>query len=96
MKRDTLIERRRREILEISQKHGAFNVRIFGSVSRSENDALSDIDILVDVEKGKSLFDLGELSIELEELLGCRVDIVTAKGLRKRIRDKILKEAIPL
>ncbi len=90
------LQNKRNEILAISKKHGAFNLRIFGSVARGEYDDLSDIDILVDVETGTSLFDLGGLSIELENLLGKKVDIVTERGLRNRIRDKILKEAKPL
>ncbi|MFZ5518173.1 MAG: nucleotidyltransferase family protein [Candidatus Zhuqueibacterota bacterium] len=90
------LQNNRDEILAISKKHGAFNIRIFGSIARDEYDDLSDIDILVDVESGTSLFDLGGLSTELENLLGRKVDIVTERGLRNRIRDKILKEAKPL
>lgn len=90
------LQNKRNEILAISKKHGAFNLRIFGSVVRGEYDDLSDIDILVDVVTGTSLFDLGGLSVELENLLGRKVDIVTERGLRTRIRDKILKEAKPL
>ncbi|CAG0995714.1 hypothetical protein METP2_02901 [Methanosarcinales archaeon] len=83
-------------ILRIARKHGARNVRIFGSVARKEADKDSDIDFLVDMEPGRSLFDLGGLLMDLQELLHCKVDVVTEKGLRERIRNSILKEAIPL
>ena len=86
----------REEILKIAAKHGAYNIRIFGSVARGEADLNSDIDFLVDLEPGRSLFDLGGLLMDLQELLGCRVDVVTEKGLRQRIREKVLKEAISL
>jgi uncharacterized protein len=64
------------------------NVRIFGSVARREANEQSDIDFLVDLEAGRSLFDLGGLLVDLEELLGYPVDIVTEKGLRDRIRSR--------
>jgi uncharacterized protein len=71
-------------------------VRVFGSVARGEADAESDIDLLVDVEPGRTLFDLSELLLDLQELLGHNVDIVTEKGLHSRIRQRVLKEAVPL
>ena len=83
-------------ILRIARKHGARNIRIFGSVARKEADKDSDIDFLVDMEPGRSLFDLGGLLMDLQELLHCKVDVVTEKGLRERIRNSVLKEAIPL
>jgi len=83
-------------ILRIARKHGARNIRIFGSVARNEADRDSDIDFLVDMEPGRSLFDLGGLLMDLQELLHCRVDVVTEKGLRERIRNSVLKEAKPL
>lgn len=67
-----------------------------GSVARSEADEHSDIDFLVELEPGRTLFDLGGLQYELEQLLGCRVDVVTVKGLKARIRDRVLREAVPL
>jgi len=88
--------RNRDKILALASKHGAYNVRIFGSVARKEADAQSDIDFLVDMEVGRSLFDMGGLLLELQDLLGCPVDIVTEKGLRAKIRDRVLKEAVPL
>jgi predicted nucleotidyltransferase len=86
----------REEILLIAARHGARNVRIFGSVARAEAGPDSDVDVLVDLEPGRSLFDLGGLLMELQELLGCRVDVVTEKGLRPRIRERVLSEAVPL
>jgi uncharacterized protein len=90
------INRNRYKILALASKHGAYNVRIFGSVARNEADAQSDIDFLVDMEAGRSLLDLGGLLMELQDLLGCPVDIVTEKGLRAKIRDRVLSEAVPL
>lgn len=91
-----LLKAKRDEILRTAFKHGASNVRIFGSVARGEADAASDIDLLVDVEPGRTLFDLSELIFDLQELLGHDVDLVTEKGLHTRIRERVLKEAIPL
>ncbi|HEY6539383.1 MAG TPA: HepT-like ribonuclease domain-containing protein [Ktedonobacteraceae bacterium] len=91
-----LLKAKRDEILRTAIKHGASNVRIFGSVARGEADVASDIDLLVDVEPGRTLFDLSELIFDLQELLGHDVDLVTEKGLHNRIRERVLKEAIPL
>ena len=96
MEIDELMKNNREAILSIAAKHGAQNVRIFGSVARREAGKDSDIDVLVDIEPGRSLFDLGGLLMELQELLGRKVDVVTEKGLRTRIRDRVLREAIPL
>ncbi len=90
------LRERREEILRIADKHGARTVRIFGSVARGEEDEASDIDLLVEMEAGKSLLDLGGLLMDLQDLLGCRVDVVTEKGLRERIRSRVLKEAVAL
>jgi uncharacterized protein len=93
---ETRLQQKREEILAIAAKHGAYNVRLFGSVARGEADANSDVDLLVELEPSRSLLDLGGLLMELQDLLGCPVDVVTEKGLRKRIRDRVLSEAIPL
>jgi uncharacterized protein len=90
------LKEKREEILQIAAKHGAQTVRIFGSVARGEADAASDLDFLVEMEPGRSLLDLGGLLMELQDLLGCRVDVVTEKGLRERIRERVLKEAVAL
>ena len=91
-----LLQSKREEILRIAAKYGAYNVRIFGSVARGEADSESDIDFLMNMEPGRSLFDLCGLLSDLEDLLGCNVDVVTEDGLRDRIRDRVLKEAIAL
>ena len=90
------LREKREEILQIAAEHGARTVRIFGSVARGEADAASDLDLLVEMEPGRSLLDLGGLLMDLQDLLGCRVDIVTEKGLRERIRDRVLREAVAL
>lgn len=91
-----LIQTKREDILRIAAEHGAFNVRTFGSVARGEADTESDIDLLVDMQQGRSLLDLVGLWMDLEELLGCKVDVVTERGLRERIRDQVLQEAVAL
>ena len=90
------LQERRTQVLVIAAKHGAYNVRVFGSVARHEADSASDIDLLVDMEPERSLLDLGGLLMDLQELLGCPVDVVTEKGLRGRIRERVLKEATAL
>jgi predicted nucleotidyltransferase len=96
MRIDETLRAQREEILRIAARHGARNLRVFGSVARGEDDDASDVDLLVDMEPGRTLFDLGGLNAELEALLMRRVDIVTARGLRSRIRDRVLLEARPL
>ena len=91
-----LLAERREEILTIAAKHGASNVRIIGSVARGEDDEKSDIDLLVHMEKGRSLFDLGGLLMDLQDLLQHKVDLATEKGLRSRVREHVMKDAIPL
>ena len=90
------LKSKRDDILRLAARYGAYNVRIFGSVARGEDDADSDVDVLVDVRPGTSLLDLGGLLVELEELLQRRVDVVTTKGLRSRIRERVMKEAVAL
>jgi len=92
----TLQSEKREAILGACARRGAKNVRIFGSVVRGEAGPDSDLDVLVDMEPGRSLFDMGGLLMDLQDLLGCPVDVVTEKGLRERIRDRVLKEAVPL
>lgn len=90
------LQAKREQILQTAAKYGAYNIRIFGSVARQEADANSDVDFLVKMQSGRSLFDLGGLLMELQEILGCKVDVVTEKGLRQRIRERVLNEATPL
>lgn len=96
MSLEELLQAKREDILRTASKYGAYNVRVFGSVARGEADSESDIDLLVNMEPGRSLLDLSGLLIDLEELLGCNVDVVTEKGLRDRIRERILREAVTL
>jgi uncharacterized protein len=84
------LKSRRRQILAIARKHGAGNVRVFGSVARGEADAASDIDLLVDMEAGRSLLDLAGLKLDLEGLLARPVDVGT------KLRERISAEVIPL
>ena len=94
---EEILTEKREQIIAIAAKHGANNVRIFGSVARGEADEKSDIDLLIDYcsEHRSPWFPL-RLIRELETLLGCKVDIVTEQGLKDRIRERVLKEAIPL
>jgi len=91
-----LLHEKREDIFRVASKRGAYNVRVFGSVARGEADSKSDIDLLVDLEPERSLFDLGGLLMDLQDLLGQNVDVVTERGLRERIRERVLKEVVPL
>jgi len=91
-----LLQEKREDILRIAAKHGAHNVRVFGSVARGEDDEASDLDLLVDMEPERSLLDLGGLWIDLNELLGCSVEVFSEKSLKPRIRERAAKEAISL
>jgi len=93
---DEILKAKREEILRIAARYGAHNVRVFGSVVRGEARPDSDVDFLVEMEKGRSLFDLGGLLMDLQEFLGRRVDVVTERGLRVRIRSRVLREAVSL
>lgn len=86
----------REQILRLARGHGARNVRVFGSAARGDARPDSDVDLLVDLDSGRSLLDLGGLLVDLEALLGRSVDLVTERGLRERIRDRVLREAVPL
>jgi len=91
-----LLEDKRLEIQRLATTHGVRNLRLFGSVARGTADEHSDIDLLVDVEPGRSLFDLGGFLSDLRYLLGRDVDVVTERSLRERIRSRVLEEAVPL
>jgi len=86
----------RENVRRIAAAHGADNVRVFGSVGRGEQDVSSDLDLLVDMAEGRSLFDLIALSNDLEESLGVDVDVVTEASLSPYIRDRVLDEAVAL
>jgi predicted nucleotidyltransferase len=91
-----LVKRHRNAIMRLAQVHGARNVRIFGSVARASTHSDSDLDLLIDLEPGRSLLDRVALIQDLEELLGIPVDVVTTKGLHPSIRDEVLLQAQPL
>jgi len=90
------IQQKKKEILLVAQQHGIVNIRIFGSVARGDDNLQSDVDLLVDLEQGRTLFDLGGALIKLQDLLGRKVDIVTERGLHWYLKEKIMKEAKPL
>lgn len=87
---------RRSQILSVAARRGARRVFLFGSTARGEAGPGSDVDFLVEFEPGRSLLDHGGLVMDLEELLGCRVDVVSERALRPRIRERVLGEAVPL
>ncbi len=90
------IHERREAILQIAARHGASNVRIFGSVARGQAREGSDLDLLVQLQEDRSLLDHVALMQDLEDLLGCRVEVMNDRAMHRLIRDQILAEAIPL
>ncbi len=93
MQAGEILKKKREDILRIGEAHGARNIRVFGSVSRGEAREQSDIDLLVEMQAGRSLFDLIALGQELEELLGRKVDILTDGGVSPYLKDRIYAEA---
>ena len=87
---------KRKQILEVAAKRGARRIRVFGSAARGDSGPASDVDFLVDFEPGRSLLDQGGLLMDLQDLLGCKVDVVSEGGLRARHRERVLREAVPL
>ncbi|MCJ8238460.1 nucleotidyltransferase family protein [Peteryoungia algae] len=93
MRPSVVLETNTQAICEATARHKAANPRVFGSVARGEDGPDSDLDILVDGLPGMTLFDLGGLQAEMEDLLPCRVDIASSGGLKERMRERILAEA---
>lgn len=93
---DEILQLKRDEILELAARHGASNVRVFGSVARGEAGDDSDIDFLVDMGSDRTLMDRGLLLLDLRELLGRPVDVVTERSLYWMLRSQVLEEARPL
>ncbi len=89
-------EQWRAHILHLAERHGARNVRVFGSLARGEGTSTSDLDLLVEMESGRTYLDLVAFWQDVEESLGCHVDIVTDGGVGPYLRDKIYREAVPL
>ncbi|ELS04743.1 putative nucleotidyltransferase [Xenococcus sp. PCC 7305] len=96
MRLKQILKEKRSEIIRIAEVYGASNIRIFGSVARDEATKNSDIDFLMDIEPGKNLLNRIALIQDLEDLLGCKVDVAKPEILHECIRERVLKEAIPL
>lgn len=88
-----LLQQKRDEILRVASSHGVRDIRVFGSVARGDDTEQSDVDFLVSLEQGRSLLDLGGLLMDLRDLLGCQVDVVTEGSLRSPAKEQILREA---
>lgn len=88
--------RRTTEIRRLARLHGVRRLRVFGSQGRGEAGPTSDLDLLVDLRPGRDLLDLAGFKLDLEEVLGCKVDVVTEKSLSSYLRERILAEARPL
>jgi predicted nucleotidyltransferase len=93
---DEVRSRYRNQIVAAASSRGAHNVRIFGSVARGDQRHDSDIDFLVDFEPGRSLLDLTGLLLDLERVLGCKVDVVSGRGLKPRLATEVMREAVLL
>jgi predicted nucleotidyltransferase len=90
------LQAKRADILRVAALHGGRNVRVFGSTARGDEGPFSDVDFLIEFEEGRSVLDLAGLWQDLEELLGRKVDVAEPEGLHWYIRDRVLKEAVPL
>ena len=93
---DTLRREKRAEILHLAQLHGCHNVRVFGSVATGESRSDSDVDFLVDMESGRTIFDLAGFLGDVRDLLGTPVDVVESHSIHPFIRDRVLSEAVGL
>jgi len=93
---DPSLQDKRGDILRITASHGARDVRVFGSRSRGQARRDSDLDLLITLEKGKSLLDIVAIKQDIEDLLGYKVDVVTEAAISPYMRDRILEEAVPL
>jgi len=96
MRPDHILKQKREAVIALAEKHGARQPRIFGSIARGEAGPGSDIDLLVKMDEGRSLLDLSALALDLRDLLGVKVDVVSEDGLYWLLRRRILKEAKPL
>lgn len=96
MHADDLLKHHRDAILRLASRYGARNVRVFGSAARGEAGPDSDIDFLVELDPSRSLLDLSALTLELQELLGRKVDVVPDSSVYWLLRRRILREAQPL
>jgi uncharacterized protein len=90
------LTKRRSEINHLAERYHVSNIRVFGSVARGESNRRSDVDFLVTTSPQTSLFDLGGLLEDLRDMLGCEVDLVPENSLKPNLRERVLREAIPL
>ena len=86
----------RKRIVDLARRHGARSVSVFGSFARGEDDTGSDLDLLIDLDSDRSLLDIVSLKLDIEDLTGRQVDIVTRKGISPYLAKQILEEAVPL
>jgi hypothetical protein len=93
---DELRAAHRARIIDLAARRGARNVRVFGSVARGGSTATSDIDLLVDFEPGRSLLDLTGLWLDLQAELGCKVDVISSRGIKPRMAVEIERDAVAL
>jgi len=91
-----VLRSKREQFLQTAAQYGVRRMRVFGSVARGTDDEHSDIDFLVEMAPDRSLLDLGGFLYEVRSLLGSEVDVVTEKGLQRRIRERVLAEAVDL
>jgi predicted nucleotidyltransferase len=91
-----ILSEKREQILAVAARYGARNVRVFRSVARGDADENSDVDFIVEFDESSSLMDHAAMMLELEALLGRRVDIAPEKCLRPRVRERVMQEAVPL
>ena len=96
MKSSSLLHKKREEIIKIAKAHGATSLRVFGSYSRGEEQPGSDIDLIVELETGRSLLDVIAIKQEIEDIVHAKVDVVTEASLSPYIREEILQEAVVL
>ena len=90
------LSNKRNDIIKVAANHGARNLRVFGSVARGETTPASDLDLLINLDPGRTLLDLIAVKQDLEDLLGCAVDVVTEDAVSPHIRDQVLKDAVSL
>ena len=93
---DTLRREKKAEILRLAAEHGCRNIRVFGSVAMGENRPDSDVDFLVDMESGRTIFDLAGFLGDVRDLLGTEIDVVESRSIHPYIRDRVLAEAVGL
>jgi predicted nucleotidyltransferase len=96
MEIDKTLREKRDQILAIARQHGARNVRVFGSIARGEGKRDSDLDVLLELEPGRSLLDIVAIKQDLEDLLNTKVDVLTEAAVSPYIRNQILRQAISL